>query len=391
MAALVCPYCYDSFPEKRILFRCSGLIGPTGKKCPLTRDTVLFDRFGIQDALPTTFGGNGRNRNAVHELCGARTHHRVCPFCHSRLPVDFGKIDNRLIALIGAKESGKTVYMTVLLHELMHGVGRRFDAAMNGCDDHTLNQFTQRFEHGLYEQSSLPATTKSAGAQQMQPLVYRVALPRRGLLGERERHTITSFFDTAGEDLTSRASVDLNTRYLGSADGVILLLDPLQMRGARDRAGPDTPMPGTGAGFDSPFNVLTRVTGLLRETGAISPGKKIKTPIAVAFSKMDALWDSFAPDSPLLQEASVARPALDLSDTEAVHEHVRALLEEWDGGQIDQLLRANYASYSFFGLSALGAVPRNGKVAGDGIRPHRVEDPYLWLLNRFDVIANHRS
>jgi hypothetical protein len=392
MSTLTCPYCYEGFAKKRILFRCSGLIGPTGKQCKATRDKVLFDRFGIQDALPPTFTGDGKQRSAVHELCGCRTHHRVCPYCHSRLPVDFGWIDNRLIAMIGAKESGKTVYMTVLLHELMHGVGRRFDAAMDGCDDHTLNQFSQGFEHDLYEQSVLPATTQSSGAKTMQPLVYRVSLPRQGrLLGKRDKHTITSFFDTAGEDLTSRSSVDLNTRYLGAADGVILLLDPLQMRGARDRATPDTPMPGKGDGHDTPFNVLSRVTALLREKGEVGADKKIKVPIAVAFSKMDALWDSFTPDSPLLQEAPGDLPALDVADTEAVHDYVRALLHEWDGGQIDQFLRANYVTYSYFGLSALGAVPRDRRVAGDGIRPHRVEDPYLWLLGRFNIIATHRS
>ncbi|REE97200.1 TRAFAC clade GTPase domain-containing protein [Thermomonospora umbrina] len=391
MSALVCPYCYLDFAEKEILFRCTGLLGPGGRKCEVKRDPVLFERFGLQEALPPTFAAKGRRGDAVCVECSSRTARRVCPRCHSQLPVHFGKIDNRLVAMIGAKESGKTVYMTVLLHELMHGIGRRFDAAVQGSDDHTRRQFTDRFEHDLYGARRLPGTTRSAATEHRLPLVFRVSLTKRRLAREAIRHTLMSFFDTAGEDLTSVESVELNTRYLRSASGVILLLDPLQMAGARELAATGVPMPGHGPGFDTPFNVLSRVTELLQTATRTGPGKKLAIPMAVAFSKIDALWDTFEPGSPLLQSAPDRRPALDLDDREAVHEHVRALLHEWDGGQIDQLLRANYRSYGFFGLSALGEPPRDGKIAESGIRPHRVEDPFLWLLSQFKVIPTQGS
>lgn len=59
--------------------------------------------------------------------------------------------------------------------------------------------------------------------------MFRFGLRRKGLFGERPQHSVLSFFDTAGEDFNSRESVELNTRYLTNADGIILLLDPLQM------------------------------------------------------------------------------------------------------------------------------------------------------------------
>ncbi len=48
------------------------------------------------------------------------TFQRLCGSCHSQLPAQFGDARTHLIALVGAKESGKSVYMTVLLHELHH-------------------------------------------------------------------------------------------------------------------------------------------------------------------------------------------------------------------------------------------------------------------------------
>ena len=44
------------------------------------------------------------------------------------------------------------------------------------------------------------------------------------------QRTLLSFFDTAGEDLITADSLARNARYLASADGIILLLDPLQMK-----------------------------------------------------------------------------------------------------------------------------------------------------------------
>lgn len=391
MASLVCPYCYQDFSPKEILYRCSGLLGPQGKKCKSTRDPVLFDHFDQQLPLPPVFEARGRGGEAACPACRAPTQRRVCPRCHSRLPVHFADIDNRLIAMIGAKESGKTVYMTVLLHELTHGLGQRFGTAVQPSDDYTRQQFAERFEHDLYGLRALPRATASAGAARRQPLVFRVSKRQRTRLRERTRHTLMSFFDTAGEDLVSSESVELNTRYLRSASGIILLLDPLQMRGARELAAPGTPMPSGGKGFDSPLNVLSRVTELLQNATGCPPGRRLSIPMAVAFSKVDALWDAFEPGSPLMQPAPDTEAYLNADDRLAVHEHVRSLLYEWDGGQIDQLLESAYERYSYFGLSALGEVPRGGRIAEAGIRPHRVEDPFLWLLGHFKVVPTRKG
>ena len=75
--------------------------------------------------------------------------------------------------------------------------------------------------------------------------------------------------------------------------------------------------------------------------------------------------------------------AYDEGDGMAVHEHMLALLQEWNAEDIDRHMQQNYASYRYFGVSALGAAePDYGQgrqVAAGGVRPHRVEDPVLWL------------
>jgi hypothetical protein len=397
---LACPYCYNPFAEKDICFRCTGRPGPEGEECRPVRDENLVRWLGISTPLPPCFDADGRRFTARCPHCHGESPYRVCPLCHSRLPVDFGKVDSRLIAMIGAKQSGKTVFMTVLIHELMHRVGRDLDLAIMGSDEATIKSFDTDFDARLYRDHALPEGVRAA-TRLRQPLVFDLALrTQRRLASPRDRRTILSFFDTAGEDLNSTDSVELNARYLSSAHAIILLLDPLQMPGARAQALTGTILPDPGQpGFDSPYNVLTRVTQLLRTP---RPGRsrrppvprdrsspRIQTPMAVAFAKLDSLDHTFPRDSPLIRHSKPQRQ-FDTQDSMAVHHQVQALLDEWDGPKIDQLMQHNYARFRYFGLSALGTLPTSANTVGH-IQPHRVHDPFLWLLSEFGIISATRG
>ncbi len=150
--------------------------------------------------------------------------------------------------------------MTVLVHELMHQTGQRFNAAITGADDYTRQRFTHEYERPLYREAKLLPPTTAAGAHNRAPLVFRFTTESRGGVfgsGDPQR-TLLSFFDTAGEDLRSEQSIEQNVRYLGAADGILLLLDPLQMRGARELAKPGTRLPTPDGPDDEPAKVLER-------------------------------------------------------------------------------------------------------------------------------------
>jgi GTPase SAR1 family protein len=389
-SALVCPYCYNTFDERTIEFRCTGRPGPRGKTCDVQRDEHQARLLNFVTPLPPVFPGDGRQLRAVCPQCGEQTPHRVCPHCHSRLPLRYGKVDSRLIAMIGASQSGKTVFMTVLMHELMHRLGGILDAACLGSDDETLKSFND-YDHGLYDQHELPRRTEPVAApSQRHPLVFRLAMTRRRLLRpRREQHTILSFFDTAGEDLTSRESIELNVRYLTNSHAIIMLLDPLQMPGARSQALSSAILPESGAArFDTAANVLGRVTDLL---GVAQDGANgtIRKPVAVVLSKLDALEHTLAAGSPLTQ-LPAARPEFDERDSTAVHLQAQALLDEWDGPQIDRHMRHFFARYRYFGVSALGCLPADPATVS-AVRPYRVHDPFLWLLSEFGAIPVKRG
>jgi hypothetical protein len=381
-ARLYCPYCYEAFPERQILFRCTGRTSRHGLRCDSRVDELLRDRTGFGGVLPPVFTDYGRRSAAECPDCKGETTTRVCPACHSQLPVHFGKVRSRLIALVGAKETGKTVFMTVLVHELMHRVGERFNAAISGADDNTRHRFAGDYEHPLYRESRLLPPTVTAGLRDRAPMVFRFTTDGR----TGPQHTLLSFFDTAGEDLTSRRSVEDNVRYLAAADGIVLLLDPLQMRGARELAAPGTRLPAAGTAADEPTNVLENITDLMLAKAGRKPSARIDKPLAIAFTKLDTLTHDMKETSPLRRPQPEA-PFFDEQDSEEVHGDLQRLLSRWEGSRIDQIARLHYRKYRYFGVSALGETPTpDNRVAARGVRPYRVADPFMWILGEFNAI-----
>ncbi|MFY7067345.1 TRAFAC clade GTPase domain-containing protein [Nocardiopsis changdeensis] len=385
---LVCPYCYTRLTERLILFRCTGRPGPDGSRCAPVDDAAVRAHLGRRERLPPVFAADGRRPRAVCPDCGASTATRVCVTCHARLPVNFGRIPGRLIALVGARESGKTVFMTVLIHELMHRVGARFQASVGGSDDHTRHRFHTDYESPLYDDARLLAATRRTGAAR-EPLVFRFTTRPRGPWSRRPRHTLLSFFDTAGEDLTTQESVETNLRYLDNADGVILLLDPLRMRGARAEAAPGTPLPPPERSEHPPLDMLSRVTDLLLHRAG-SPSRLIPVPMAVCLTKLDVFHDALDPGSPLRRPQPDA-PYFDESDSRDVHVQIRRLLHRWDGGRIDAHITNHYADARYFGVSALGHAPDAEQRLRGGVRPYRVADPFLWMLGGFGVVPSREG
>ncbi|MCW2917375.1 MAG: hypothetical protein JWN52_5443 [Actinomycetia bacterium] len=410
MRPLTCPYCFVQVPRSRIAFRCMGRAG-LGQGCDPILDERLAEYTGstANASLPPVFAaasgalGGGRGwasfrgpagipSRADCPDCGKPTGRRVCPDCHNTLPPAYCDSSGRIVALVGAKNAGKSTYIAVLLHELMNRIGTELDASLVACDDRTIDRYKRDFARPLYDLRRLLPTTPSAATAPREPMVFLLTRTLTRALGARWRSRDQSLalvlFDTAGEDLRSRDVRDLHLRYLEAADAIIFLVDPLELAGA-DSALSDGSAPSDDPDSE-PINVLARVTESLRQRHEVRPGDRLQVPVAVALTKIDALGPAVRRQSALHRSRGLPG-RLDLDDREAVHEQVRSLLEDWQAGQLSRYLEQQYREYALFGLSALGGRPQNDQVASGGVRPHRVEDPLLWLLHRFGLLDGGRG
>ena len=302
-----------------------------------------------------------------------------------------------MIGLVGAKGSGKTVLMTVLVKQLREVVG----TAVRGRHQDRHRQPRRP--------SRASATTRPAGrcrssatghcpserasgqrgtTARATPVVLRWRQESARLVGGRTlRSTVLSFVDTAGEDLND-IDTAFTLEYLSVCDALIITLDPFALPG---RAGPAEPARRRRSrstttcpwmwSRGSPSCSVPRATS--------SNKKRINLPVAIVFTKIDAFYPTLDRQNPIMSTAP-ALPAYQNVDGQSVHEHMLALLHEWNAADIDMHMRLNYTNYRYFGISALGAEPdyESGSVAPGGVQPHRVEDPVLWLLSKAGTVPS---
>ena len=135
-------------------------------------------------------------------------------------------------------------------------------------------------------------------------------------------------------------------------------------------------------------DIMTRVSNLIRNDKKMSDTQKIDIQVAAVFSKFDAI-ETIVP-----QDCTVHNPSphcsekrFDLSDWHNVNSEIVALLHEWNAEAFISQLETNYRTFSYFAASALGL---NNNPTTDGHierpRPHRIEDPVLWILKENGVI-----
>ena len=133
------------------------------------------------------------------------------------------------------------------------------------------------------------------------------------------------------------------------------------------------------------------ISQIIRDHRNWAEGRPIGTPLAVALTKADVVWPMLAPGSRLLAP-SRHDGYFDDTDRAEVHDEVRSLLQDWDGGALRRQVEANFTTSSFFAFSALGGAPQDeARAPALGIRPFRPEDPVLWLLARFGLIPVRKA
>lgn len=379
-----CPYCYTEINPRKLAYRCSGRHVAGKSPCEKKTDPSR-KRFNDSDAYSPVISPIG-SASAHCPSCGADPGPPMCPECHSLLPAEYGS-DSALIGLVGVRDSGKTVLLSQLDTELQGTVADRFDATIDapGGKSGLARELRDNRELMLRSDGVLPAQTNENGGGKKAPAVYSWRYNRKGRMGiSRAASTVFSFYDNAGEDFATPDRA-LSQVYLGATSGVILLLDPFGFPANRERA----KTKGADVHPTTPEAVLDAITMVLRTAKGVKRNKKIKQPIAVVISKIDAFFDQIPSDHALRQPSSL-RPIFDETESQTVHDHVGSLVEQWGGTGLIRKLEHNYTNFRLFGASALGAEPdyRSRRVNSRGLLPHRVAEPLLWLMATRDFIPS---
>lgn len=383
-STVLCPYCFDPWSTRTAAFRCTS---SDEKRCQRVPDEAQGRLRGIDAPLSGRIlerqGRLGRafavkKGSPVRCECGAATR-PVCPNCHSDLPQRFAEAPSRSMGLIGTKAAGKSNFIAVTLHELEHRVGPRFDGSLMLLDDSTRSRVDKELMPRLYGEGVVLDATGSArgNAAVRDPLVARLSLGANG----RTSQSNLVFFDSAGEDLMSLDLLEREARYITQSHGLILLLDPLQIPAVRDELGSSVELPEEA--IDA-YTMLGRISGLIREVRGLPANEPIDVPLALAVSKFDAIRPLLAEGHPVFS-LPTHDGRFDPQVARSVSAAVRSDLAGWLGERLDSFVKQEFKTTAYFGVSALGDNPVERRLP-NGVAPHRVEDPILWMLDSWGAL-----
>ncbi|WP_222429928.1 hypothetical protein [Paenibacillus cremeus] len=322
--------------------------------------------------------------------CHKETSRRICPECSAELPYTWGQQKEHVISIIGAKESGKSHYIAVLLDKIMKQMSLNFKCSLQALNDETIHRYREDFYNPIYKRKETLNVTLSGRTNDMvkKPLLYNLSFYGKDFWGRKKISSVITlaFFDTAGEDLNNEDTMSTVNKYIYNSSGIILLLDPLQFTDVREylKRGSSIPQQNT-----DPYEILTRTINIIHKGQDIPAQKLIDIPLAVTLSKLDALnnADIMFDESSVVKHPSphIAKGSLQEKEFPLIYQEIRTFLTNFGGSNFVSLAESKFQKHSFFGISALGKSPQ-GTNKIDVVNPHRVEDPFLWLLSKNKIL-----
>ncbi|HEX2163437.1 MAG TPA: hypothetical protein VHM02_05770 [Thermoanaerobaculia bacterium] len=372
MGNLLCRHCFHLFPEReaRALCtgrRCSRVIDEDGRAGP--RFLVPRQEKGLWSTL--------RRRpdlDAPCPYCGESGRLvPACPFCRRELPRTDGA-DDRIIAVLGAKDAGKSHYLATLFHQFLKaGVGGE-DWTVD-TDDASRDEIERRYWRPLFEERrELPQSPLQPGPE------MRLLLENR----HDGRRVLLAFRDLSGETFHSPDRVE-RVDSLRYADGLVLLADPV----AFDPKAPASPYPDFLEVLDHYRAALDAPPRFGAGDESLLPHLPAQKLLAVAVSKADLML----PKSHPFWRRETANGHLAAGYWQR-REAESAATRDWLVGKLgERVLRATreFADVSWFFVSSFGyRHPPHSRELSRPPQPLRVHEPIFALLDRFAAGAPAR-
>ena len=363
-----CPYCMRQYRKNEVLYVCPDCRKETHRK--------WYQREPIKC--------NAASSGGVQ--CGGYATIRKCPYCGERLPQSILENDNLPFSIVGVASSGKTNYITVMLHEL----GRFSDirVSLNPVNDEAQN--TQSKNSNTIYERHIPVESTASGAKTPQIWMIKNLLKRKSSRVPTYTFTI---FDGAGEDYQNNLDITSTIcRYIQTSKAVLIALDPLILDGVKKIVDPDVRKASLGdnktLGEDS-RNLINKLATYIKSAWGIKSGKLLDIPVAIILTKFDMLinHNAFAPNA-LVKNPSMAvdrNGHINMTEFQQVDSEIRNWLYAIGEGSFVNAIESNFKEFLFFGVSSFGEAPDASKHLKN-VSPHRVLDPVLWLFSKAGFI-----
>jgi len=387
---IICLYCFKNFAHNRVIFRALEAVDAEGYYAQY--DTVLDEyraKFYMDTAgqLPVVldpdhFGENSKGyyRGVLSSLTDDYenlTTKRICPYCHNDIPQSAGFSPSTIISVVGATQSGKSIFLTSLIHTLKTITPHNFPIFCTPINNEMGRKFKFEYEDPLINQNLLLQPTQKE--KQQEPLIFTFSFA-----DDTKPEINIAFFDVAGEGIVDTGYMDIYAAHIRNSSGILFLVDPLQFKSIGRKIQLKNNISEIRSA-DEPTEVLS---GLVEDYIYKQGGGVSDIPTAVLLTKTDLL-EALKDDGEYIRECScfftcyTHKGFFNLGEFDNINDEASEFIATVDPNFRNALLRRFY-NLGFFAVSALGSQPEGQRVAS--FAPVRVDEPFLWVLYKLGYI-----
>jgi hypothetical protein len=378
---ITCPNCYRKFFPYEVHFRCQDPACDRNKTSTPQVFPVNSRRWTRHFFIPLKEKCHGVifTPQGNKPGCGAESRIRVCPFCHHELFLDAGLMKTVVIAIVGGPGSAKSHYI-VELYRRLRGISQIGIIPQINIGE--KNPDFDNLVRSVYPEGGDPR------------ILPTTLVPKRYhfVINFPKLQLVLTFYDNPGEHWEPgklEKEISDRSRYIGNADGIILLIDLLQLDTCRvltENLGKSLPAKRTWSQADVVQTLYREARKVLHDTD------KIHKPVAVCLTKIDEMEVDFSSDRKLydiLANGTVKWKEYDVREQEEISERLEKRLNRWDNN-LSPIIEAWFSSKSYFAVAPLGCRPDSSGTIKK-LNPIRVEDPFFWILHQLGLSGKEES
>ena len=373
---IVCLYCFKSFAEDRVMFRALESIDAQGYRAEYD---ILLDEYRAKfhleskEEMPVVLDpdyfkevNKGYHLGVLSSLTDDYnniTTKRVCPYCHNDISKTAGVSPLNIVSIVGARGTGKTTFMTSLIHILKSVTSHHFNIFCTPLNSEIGKKFKTQFEQPLVQNGKLSIDAMSVN----EPIVFTITFS----------DTLTEIHIVCFE-LFDHTHEEIYSSLLRNSKGLIFLVDPTKLRGISSRFD-IVDMDIVKEVFEDQSDALIDLTYSITSEDI---------PLAVVLSKSDMLntlkGDILNSDS-VFFENKIHKGQFDIIDFEKLHYECDAFLFKADPN-LRNAIRTNFGNIGFFACSSMGASSEDIAARKEDFAPRRVDEPLLWIMYQLGLI-----
>ena len=362
-------------------------------------DSLFGDPLLGEEQMKRFHATRFNDRGQALDECGVPCTEIACPHCRRTLAPGFFDEPHKIFSIVGAPQSGKSYYLTVLIKLLQTTLFRDFGVVFRDADPSGNAPINEMKAHLFSAQNPAQAfltKTQLEGAMYERLPRYdrMVTLPKpfiyslSGAESDDENCSVV-FYDNAGEHFQpgQDSTNSPGAQHIASSDAIFFLFDPTINPDFR-RSISDSEDPQFKSQVSDQQDIILAETEVrIKKLLGLDRREKVQTPLAIIIGKCDSWIDKIGSEN---LKNPIVNGTLDVGAVEANSQLVRNLMEEHCPYVIANAERIS-SDVCYFAASAFGHTPVTfeddkgvSRIGPDPqkINPMYVEIPTLWALSR---------